>query len=150
MISLGTKGPGVKSLAPLHLFWPEGHTCSQVPMAWTETSVGTASKPNFCTGLTFSQVFLPTLLPLNLLRVNFHFRVGLLGKPAKGKPCFVKTFPRLCNFLFSQKTQRSMSGLLKAMPYNPHGCTGFLFYIGSSRDKDNVQTNTAHSQCRGA
>lgn len=54
-------------------------------MALTEASVETVSQLNFCMGLILSQVFLPTVLPVNLLCVNLHFRAGLLRKPAKGK-----------------------------------------------------------------
>lgn len=116
-------------------------------MALTEASAATASQLNFCTGLTLSQVFLPTLLPLNLLRVNLHFRVSLLGRPAKGEAMLCESFSETLQLpVLSEDTEKHVEAnnrLIKAMRYNPPGCTGFPFYTGSSRNKENMQTNTA-------
>lgn len=82
--SLGTKVEGVKACPP-HFYsgHSEGHLYFREPMAMTEASVKTVSQLNFCMGLILSQVFLPTLLPVNPLCLNLHFRAGLLRKPAK-------------------------------------------------------------------
>lgn len=112
--SLGTNGEGIKHLVPLLLFWPLWRTSQlRAPVALTEASAATGSQLNFsCRVLTLSQVFLLTLLPIHLLRVNLHFIWPSEGRWTRSHALwhlFVTPFPRLGNYLFSQKTQRTMS-----------------------------------------
>ena len=111
-----------------------------------------ASPPAGSAALILSQVLLPALPPGDLLCINLHFRACLLRDPAQGKPCFVTSHPRPCNFLFSEALQRTMRGQAQASKSmqsnpqsNPHGHTWVYLDTGSSRDKDNMQTNVTPS-----
>lgn len=105
-ISLGTKGPGVKSLAPLHLFWPEGHTCSQVPMAWTETcgnciTAQLLHRPHFLTGVSANTA------PSKPATCKFPLQSRPSGEAGKGEAMFCENFSKTLQLpVLSEDTEK--------------------------------------------